>query len=55
MQKTAEAFCSCDSFYQYCDKDFVRVHPKAKGNHNEIDIATRRKKSTINLFLSLKI
>ena len=28
--------------HRYCYKDFVKVHQKTKGEHNEIDIATRR-------------
>ena len=38
----AEVFCSCDTSDQYCYRDFVRVHQKTKGEHNEIDLVSRR-------------
>ena len=41
-QKKAKVFCSCDTSHQYCYRDFVKVHLKTNGKHNEIDIATRK-------------
>ena len=35
-------FCSCDSSHQYYYKDSVNVHLKTIGEHNGIDIATRK-------------
>ena len=46
-KKEAEVFCSCDASHQYCYRHFVKVHQKTKGEHNEIDIATRLVKEKV--------
>ena len=53
-KQAAEDYCSCDSSHQYYYRDFVDIHQKAKGEHNGVNIATRREEINQNFMANIK-